>query len=141
VGRRVSAVRVKANRSYTVEEAAETVGVTPQTVRSWIRQGLPALTAQRPFLILGYALKDFLASAEASRKRPLRLGEFFCLRCKTSTTAAIGLAEYAPLSTAHGRLEAFCAVCEGPCSRLVTKASLTDWTGYYQIGGNVTTHA
>jgi len=141
VGRRVSAARVKANRSYTVEEAAETVGVTPQTVRSWIRRGLPALTAQRPFLILGWALKDFLTSAEASRKRPLGLGEFFCLRCKTSTTAAMGLADYAPLSTAHGRLEAFCAACEGPCSRVVTKASLPDWAAHCQIGGNATTHA
>lgn len=56
--RRVSTARIKIHRSYTVEDAAETVCVTPQTVRTWIKQGLPAMTASRPYLILGCALKD-----------------------------------------------------------------------------------
>ena len=109
--------------------------MTPQTVRSWIKRGLPALAAQRPTLILGWALKDFLARAEASRRRPLRLGEFFCLECKSARGAAMGMADYVPLSAAHGLLRAFCAVCEGTCTRLVSAASLPAWTAICRIGG------
>ena len=61
MARRISAIRVKANRSYTVEEAADAVGATPQTVRNWIKRGLPAMAAQRPILIIGCALKEYLA--------------------------------------------------------------------------------
>ena len=140
MARRVSAARVKAHRSYTVEEAAERVGVTPQTVRSWVRQGLTAMTAQRPYLIFGCALKEFLARAEADRKQPLRIGEFFCLRCKTARPPALGMADYSPMSRGHGRLHAFCAVCEGPCSRVVSAASLPEWVAIYAIGGSGAGH-
>ncbi|MDQ3246746.1 MAG: helix-turn-helix domain-containing protein, partial [Pseudomonadota bacterium] len=65
--------RVKVNRSYTVEEAAEAVGATPQTVRIWIKSGLLALEGQRPVLILGWALKDFLARAGQHQESEHRL--------------------------------------------------------------------
>ena len=138
MARRIRAARVKALRSYTVEEAAQTVGATPQTVRTWIRQGLPALTDQRPMLIMGWWLKDFLARAEASRRRPLRIGEFFCFSCKRARTAAMGMADYVPRSANHGLLRAFCAACEGTCTRVISASSLPAWTAIYGIGGTGT---
>lgn len=135
--RRVSAARVRSNRSYTVEEAAEAVGVTAQTVRLWIRRGLPAMTGQRPFLILGGELKDFVSRERDRRKRPLSRGEFFCLRCKAATTPALGLVEYRPMGAASGRVHGFCAVCEGSCSLVISAARLPDWASLYEIAGNV----
>ncbi|MBO6510898.1 MAG: DNA-binding protein, partial [Roseibium sp.] len=69
MGRRISAARVKTHRSYTVEEAAEAVNATSQTIRSWIKQGLHALSETRPTLILGCALKAFIEERRAKRKR------------------------------------------------------------------------
>ena len=134
--RRVSAARVKANRSYSVEEAADIVGVTPQTIRHWIGRGLPAMTGTRPALILGCALKDFLARNERQRKQPLGTGEFFCFRCKQPRRAALGMADYAPLSPTHGRLNALCEVCETALSRTVRAESLPAWLTICDIGGN-----
>jgi hypothetical protein len=136
MARRVSAARVKIHRNYTVEDAAEIVGVTPQTVRSWIRHGLPAMTAQRPYLILGCALKEFLGRTKANRKRSLQIGEFFCLRCKAARPPALDMVDYSPMSNSHGRLHAFCAECEGPCGRVVSATSLPEWAVMYGIGGS-----
>jgi len=94
MARRVSAARVKSNRSYTVEEAAGVVGVTEQTIRHWLAQGLPAMTAKRPALILGCALKDYLARQNRRRKKPLGPGQFFCFHCKEARRAAFGLIDY-----------------------------------------------
>ncbi len=70
MARGASAARLKSNRSYTIEEAAQTVGVTQQTVRSWTKQDLLATTDQRPFLILGSVLGDFLKECQQKWKCP-----------------------------------------------------------------------
>ena len=133
--RRISAARIKANRTYVVEEAADAVGVTPQTVRNWVKQGLPAMNNQRPTLILGSAFKEFLASGEAARKRPLRVGEFFLLHLQGPRGPALAMADYTPLSASHGLLRAFCEACEGTCTRVVSAAALPAWRTVVRIGG------
>ena len=47
----------------------------------------------------------------------------------------MGMADYVPLSAGHGLLRAFCAVCEGTCTRVVSAASLPAWRAISQIGG------
>lgn len=119
MARRVSIKRIKAHRSYDMCETAETVGVTPQTVRAWIKQGLPALTERRPYLILGFHLRAFLVARERQRKRPLNVGEFLCPRCRVPRRPALGLTERSTLSNGRSVLRGFCEVCEAPCSRFV----------------------
>ena len=141
MSRRVSAARVKSHRSYTVEEAAEAVGVTAPTVRDWIRRGMTAMIQQRPTLILGAHLKAFIVEARTKKIGPMPTGQFFCLRCKTRTEAAMGLADYHPLSEHHGRLEAFCARCEGTCSRIISRPALADWAQHCRIEESLLRHA
>lgn len=121
MARRYRTNRIKSHRSYEIEEVADLVGVTPQTVRIWIQQGLPALTEKRPYLILGWQLKAFLKSREKDRKKPLLTGEFYCLGCKAPRSAALGLIEHIPLENGRMMLRAFCEVCEQPCNRFVGK--------------------
>jgi len=46
---------------YTVQQTAEALQVTPQTVRAWIKQGrLKAQRIGRPILITEANLKEFL---------------------------------------------------------------------------------
>ena len=116
---RPKASRLKAHRSYTVEELAETLGKTEQTIRRWIKDGLPALIDRRPALVLGCDAKDYLTQRTKSKRQPLGTGELFCLSCKEPTQPAFDVAEYAPLSDSHGRISAFCTRCECPCPRII----------------------
>jgi len=62
--------RVKRNRNYTYEEAARLLMAHPRTVRNWVqRDGLPALAEQRPHLIVGSILSDFLRDRRQARKK------------------------------------------------------------------------
>ncbi|MDI3337926.1 helix-turn-helix domain-containing protein [Defluviimonas aestuarii] len=134
--RKISAARVKKHRAYTVEELAETTGAVEATVRTWVKRGLPALTAQRPMLILGRDVLAFMNAETNRRRRPIQLGEFFCFRCKESRKPALGIADYVPLSRSHGRLVALCDTCERECSRMVSIRNLPNWHAFCEIGGS-----
>lgn len=119
MARRFSYTRIKSHRNYEVEELAACVGVTPQTVRLWVREGLPAITDKRPFLIIGYLAKAFLKEREAARKVKRGDGDFFCVSCKQPRKAALGLTEIAPMANGRRVLKGFCEVCETPCCRFL----------------------
>lgn len=116
MARRYKTSRIKSHRSYEIEEVAELLGVSPQTVRQWIKDGLPALTERRPYLILGWQLKEFLKAREGARKQPLGAGEFYCTSCKAPRKPALGLTERTVASNGRPMLKAFCEACERPCT-------------------------
>lgn len=107
---RPNARAIKQHRSYTVEEAARCVGVEKGTVRRWMKEGLAALTDQKPFLILGPDLKAFL-DKKARRKQTCHPHEFFCFRCRTPKAAAGRLIDYEPKTLLSGQLSAICETC------------------------------
>lgn len=116
-GRQVQRVRrgharnVKTHRSYTVDEAASVANVAKGSVLRWVKLGLlPALVDRRPYLILGADLSDFL-KAKRSRGTKLALAELYCFKCRGPRKAALGLAEYIPMSPASGNLRALCECC------------------------------
>lgn len=75
--------RIKAKRSYTSEELAETLQIHTQTVREWKRNGLkPLEEATTPHLFIGCEVKKFLSELISRHKVELREGEFYCLSCK-----------------------------------------------------------
>jgi DNA-binding XRE family transcriptional regulator len=120
VAKRVSARRVKIHNQYTYEQAADALGVSVQTVRLWRQSGLPVLDSQKPHLILGFALKDFLNSRSNKPERRLARDQFLCMTCKAPRRAYGGMADYRPYNEARGRLEALCEVCQGLCGKFAS---------------------
>lgn len=117
--RTTAARRVKRNRTYLVEEAAEVTGLHPHTIRRWIRSGsLKAITDRRPYLIPGRFLIDCL-NAYGGQGAKLAPNEFLCFRCQAPRCAvpcSISLATNAgdEAGAAAPRtmlLRASCAVC------------------------------
>lgn len=136
MARRVSVRRIKSHRSYTIKEAATCTGVTPQTVRRWAREGLRLMAAQRPILILGADLKDFISTKRSPSLGPMPKGQFYCLGCKERGPPAFGLIEYRAISGKHGMIHAFCGSCEGPVTRIVSRSDLTVWATTCEVVGN-----
>jgi Helix-turn-helix domain len=116
---------VKIHRSYTVEEVALLFGTHKNTVRAWVKAGLPTSDSRRPTLILGRELAAYLQARRAMNKRPCKPGEIYCVRCRTPKRPAGNIAEYQPISATVGNLLAICPDCEGMIYRRTSSAKLS----------------
>jgi hypothetical protein len=114
----------KIHRSYTVEEVAALFDIHKNTVRQWVKRGLPTNDSRRPMLILGRDLYAFLQAQRMKNKRPCQPGEIYCVRCRAAQKPAGAMAEYQPLTATSGNLVGICARCESMMYRKVSFAKL-----------------
>lgn len=124
---------IRATRTYTVIEAAEALGVSVGTVRGWFRDGLQAMTAQRPYLILGDMLRTFIEERRAKSKTPLMPDQLFCLSCKAGRRPLGLLVDWHQQSAATARLTGLCEVCGGSCNRMVSRAKLDQYRAIFDL--------
>ena len=122
--RRVHAHAVKLNRSYSVGDLAACCGVHKNTVRHWQRAGLAPLDDNRPIMFHGGAIRAFLSSRKASRKRPCPAGTLYCFRCREPRLPAPGLVEFVAINTLSGNIRASCATCRTTMHRRARKLAL-----------------
>ena len=125
--------RVKKHRTYTVEEVARLFPVHKNTVRIWIKAGLPTIDGKRPTMILGLEVIAFLKARRAKNKRTCKPGEIYCLRCRAPKCPAGDMAEYLPMNENVGNLRAICPDCESMMHRCVSKAKLGQVRGKMDI--------
>lgn len=115
---------VKIHRTYTIDEAARTLGVHRNTVRLWIKQALPTCDRRRPILILGSHLAAFQTAKRARHRRSCALGELYCIRCREPRRPAADMADFSLVSPLVGNLTGICPVCELMMNRRVSLAKL-----------------
>ena len=102
---------IKAYRCYTLSEAGAVVGVSMRTLRNWTKTGLPLLDRERPTLVRGDDLRNFLQERRKDAKTQTRLCEFYCLRCRASRNAAGDMAD-CKITGNRVMLTALCDTCE-----------------------------
>jgi hypothetical protein len=115
---------VKVHRSYTVEEVARLLGTHKNTVRAWLKAGLPTCDSKRPTLVLGRHLAEFLQLRARKNKRPCQSDEMYCLRCRTPKRPAGSIADYHPITVSLGNLSGICPDCEGMIYRRTSTEKL-----------------
>ena len=123
----------KIHRNYTVEEVAALFGVHRNTVREWVKRGLPTNDDRRPMLILGRDLVAFLRARRAKNKRTCQPGEIYCVRCRAPKKPAGDMADYQPVTETLGNLIAICPDCEAIIYRRVSLAKLEQIRGQLDI--------
>ena len=109
--RRINPRLIKIHRAYSADEAARALGVHKNSVRGWIKKGLPVVEGGRPVLILGHELRAFLEHQRKAAKRPCSPGTIYCLKCREPRGPALGMVEYVPRTPATGDLTALCESC------------------------------
>ena len=124
---------VKIHRSYTVEEVARLFGTHKNTVRAWLKAGLPACDGKRPTLILGRELAAYLKVRREKNKRPCQPGEIYCVRCRAPKQPAGDMAEYEPVTEKFGSLKGICPDCEGMIFLRASLAKLAQIRGKLDI--------
>src|SRR5271170_4234582 len=104
---------VKIHRSYTVEEVAVLFGTHKNTVRAWVKAGLPTCDSKRPMLILGRELAAYLQARRMKNRRPCQPGEIYCVRCRAPKRPAGDMADYQVITANLGNLIGICPACVG----------------------------
>ena len=124
---------VKIHRSYTVEEIARLFGNHRNTVREWIKRGLPTINVKGPKLILGPDLRAFLQARRLKNKRKCQPGEIYCVRCRAPRNPAGDMADYQPITIALGNLIGICPHCESIIYRRVNLGKLEQVRGKLEV--------
>jgi hypothetical protein len=124
---------VKIHRNYTMEEIACLFIICINTVRAWVRAGLPTCDKRRSMLILGIDLAAYLQARRTKNKRPCQPGEIYCVRCRAPKRPAGDMAEYQPVTEKFGNLEAICPDCDSIMNRRASRAKLAEIQGNLDI--------
>jgi excisionase family DNA binding protein len=117
--KRIDPRRIKLHRTYSVEEAADRLGIHKNTVRGWQRRGLESIDHGRPVLFQGAVLRAFLERQRAKAKAPCPPGTLYCLKCRQPRAPALGMVDYVPRNGRAGNLSALC----GTCGRMMNRAA------------------
>jgi excisionase family DNA binding protein len=102
---------VKIHRNYSVDEAARVLGTHKNTIRTWLKQGLPTIDQRRPTLIHGVDLSAFVKNRRNRAKRPCPPGHMYCFKCRSPKKPAADMADYLPITATSGNLRALCPDC------------------------------
>lgn len=110
--------RIRKHASYSIQDVSELLGVHKNTVMQWLKNGLPKIDEQRPFLIHGQQLKNFLKARQQSRRSSCAPHEFYCFRCRSPQRAMGNLADVALRTEKTIILSGLCASCEAPLNKI-----------------------
>lgn len=110
-GSRLILSRIRRNCTYTVQDLCQLFGVHKNTVREWFRHGLPKTDSERPYLIHGNDLREFLAARRQSRRKRCALDEFYCFRCRHPRRAMGNLADLGFRSAKTVEITGLCESC------------------------------
>ena len=115
---------VKIHRNYNVEEVASLLKVHKNTVREWIKRGLPTIDDKRPTLILGRDLSVFLQARRMKNKQPCKPNQMYCLPCREPKIPAGNMVDYQPRTESLGNLFGICPDCETGMNRAINLEKL-----------------
>ena len=138
--RKIQISRIRRNCSYTVQDLCQLFGIHKNTVRNWFRKGLAKTDSQRPYLIHGNDLREFLGKLQKSRKKKCALDEFYCLRCRLPRRALGNMADLQIRSEKSLMLTAFCKACETTLYKLQSLKKLPKILQTFDIPRQQVTH-
>ncbi len=133
MGKRYNPMLIKSALTYDIGEAAQALGVTPATIRNWIKDGLPVMSERKPYLILGDALKSYLRAKRETSKRPLDADQLFCPSCREGRRPVDLIVTTASVSPSTQLLKGICPTCGRACSRIISTRDTDTFTRTFNI--------
>jgi hypothetical protein len=117
---------IKQTLSYSTQDIVSLFGLHKRTVQEWYIQGLLRIDDRKPFLVLGFNLKEFLDKRQGSRKRHCQPNEFFCMKCRASRTSWENVVDIKFLNEKRLMIIGLCAQCNTPLNKISSPRKLDD---------------
>ena len=133
MSKRANPMAVKDALTYTVDEAASSLGKTPATIRNWIKDGLPVMSTRKPCLMSGAAIREYLRAKYRNAKRPLGPDRLYCTVCREGRHPVDMAVKLAPMKPRTSLLKGICSRCGGTCTRMISTAKATDFARIFTI--------
>jgi hypothetical protein len=118
---------VKIHRNYKVEEIATLFGKHENTIRAWLKDGLETIDKERPVLVLGEVLVDWLKARRSAGKRPCPPGHLYCFKCRAPKLPEDGVVTVQPVSDSVSKIAAVCPTCGGTMYRRASNHRLKEF--------------
>lgn len=112
---------IKHRESYTLKQISETLNVHQRTVQEWKREGLKTISTEKPFLVMGYDLKEFLSKKLQSRKTKLEANQFYCTKCRKAVISKSNEVYFFSLNKTIGNQGFKGLIVKGVCQECGTK--------------------
>ena len=122
--RRLNPRLVRIHFSYSINDIVGRFGIHKNTVRNWLKHGLPRIDDARPTLVHGQDLRAFLERRQQARKRKCPPGTFYCLKCREPRPPALGMVDFIEMTVTSGNLKALCAICGTVMNRRAQRARI-----------------
>jgi hypothetical protein len=123
----------KTHRNYSVDDISRLFAVHKNTVRKWLKEGLPSIDDQRPTLVLGFELSKFLSARRASSKQSCGPGRLFCLPCRAPKSPAGKMVDCTRTGVKSGNLSGICPDCDRMIFRRVNLEKLESVRGDLEV--------
>jgi hypothetical protein len=125
--------RARVGQSYTVQDIAELYGIHKNAILRWVKDGLPIIDKQKPYLIHGGDLREYLQKKRAARKQKCRPDEFYCCKCRVPRRAWENVADIHIRNASKLSLSSLCAVCSTPVFRAGAVKKLPEYQKIFSI--------
>ena len=141
MGKRANPMAVKASLTYEVGEAAALLGKSPATIRNWINDGLPVMSAKKPNLILGAAIRDYLRAKHKAVKSPLAPDELNCFSCRAGRKPLGMMVTAFPNNAKTINLKGQCSHCGGKAGRIIAVSKTEAFAQTFDFKNGVSSEA
>ncbi len=121
--RRFNPRLIKIHANYLTQDIADLFHVHIDTVNNWYKSGLRRVDQERPFLVFGENLFDFLTRRNKQIKKKTGPNEFFCCKCKESRKTQEGVVKIKVINSKKLMIKGICVICGTKMNKLgsVTK--------------------
>jgi hypothetical protein len=124
---------IRRDYSYEIGEIVELFRLHPNSVRMWLKQGLPTIDGRRPTLIHGSELISFLGCRQTDRRKSCQPGEFFCCRCREPRAPWESVVDIEIRDERRLLLKGICEACEAPINRLGLVEKIDEYRSRFNI--------
>ncbi len=130
--KRVSWRLVKRHRPYRVDEVSRLLSVSKGTVRRWVKTGLPIVGPEKPFLITGDDLIEFLKN-RSKKGQKLKVDECWCFSCQSPRKPAYGEVTIEVSNQKSGMMHALCKNCTNLMFKRISQAQILELNAIVRV--------